>query len=102
MGISNYWSIASHHTKTSTTVSTHIMLALHQKLGVICTLFDRCQNSVTEDKDKEIEEIHITEALQRCGYARWSFNKVKKQMGGNKEQKIKNRNENNKNSHPLC
>ncbi len=58
---------------------------LHQKLGVICTLLDRCQNTVTDDKDKEIEEIRITEALQRCGYPRWSFNKVKKQMGRNKE-----------------
>ncbi len=66
---------------------------LYQKLGVICRLLDRCQNIVTDDKDNEIEETHITEALQRCGCPRWSFNKVKKQMGRNQEQKIKNRKE---------
>ncbi len=54
---------------------------------------DRCQNIVTDVNFKEIEEIHITEAMQRCGYPRWSFNKVKKQMGRRKEQKIKNRKE---------
>ncbi len=47
--LEEYLSFNSHH-------------PLHQKLGVIRTLLDRCQNIVTDDKDKEIEEIHITEA----------------------------------------
>ncbi len=75
------------HTDQYLSFNSHHLF--HQKLGVIRTLLDRCQNTVTDDKDKEIEEIHITEALQRCGYPRWRFNKVKKQMGKNKEQKIK-------------
>ncbi len=67
------------HTNLYLSFNSH--LPLHQKLGVIHTLFHRCQNIVTNDKDKEIEEIHITEALQRCGYPRWCFNKVKKTNG---------------------
>ncbi len=34
---------------------------------MIRRLLDRCQNIVTDDKDKEIEEIRIIEILQRCG-----------------------------------
>ncbi len=46
---------------------------------------------VTNKKDKEIEEIHITGTLQRCGYRNWTFKKLKKQMGMDKEQIFKNR-----------
>ncbi len=76
MGMSNYLYIASHHTQTNTSVST--------------SSETRC-DTYTDDKDKDIEEINITEALQRCGYPRWSFHKVNKQMSRSKEQTIKNR-----------
>jgi len=33
---------------------------LHQKLGVIRTLLNRCENVVTEEEDRRQEEEHIT------------------------------------------
>ena len=53
---------------------------LHQKLGVIRTLLDRCNSLVTEDKDREREEQHITKALQQCRYPTWAITQVKKDM----------------------
>ena len=41
---------------------------LHQKLRVIKTLLDRCNNIVSEPEDREEEVEHITKALERCGY----------------------------------
>ncbi|XP_072041861.1 uncharacterized protein [Amphiura filiformis] len=41
---------------------------LHQKLGVIRTLFDRMDSIVTEEEDKKEEEKKIRTALQNCGY----------------------------------
>ncbi len=72
-------------------LSFHSHHPLHQKLGMIRTLMDRCHNIVTEEGDREIEEKHITEALERCGYPKWTFEKVKRQRGRSKEQKEKNR-----------
>ena len=75
-----YLSFASHH-------------PVHQKLGVVRTLMDRCQNLVSEAEDREAQERHIREALKRCGYPGWSFKKVKQQMARPKAAKIKNRQE---------
>ena len=50
---------------------------LHQKLGVIRTLFDRKNNIVTEEEDKIQEEQKVKDALKPCGYPEWSFDKVK-------------------------
>jgi hypothetical protein len=63
---------------------------LHQKLGVIRTLFDRMNNIVTEDNDRTTEETRIKEALGRCGYPKWAFDKVKHQMD-NKTKKTVNK-----------
>ncbi len=44
-----------------------------------------------DDTEKKIEEIHIIgggRVLERCEYYSWTFKKVKKQMGMNKEQTI--------------
>jgi len=51
---------------------------LHQKLGVIRTLHNRCENVVTEEEDRRQEEEHITNALKKCGYPAWSIRKAKK------------------------
>jgi len=53
---------------------------LHQKLGVIRTLLNRCENVVTEEEDRKQEEEHITSALKKCSYLAWSIRKAKKDM----------------------
>ncbi|XP_072042857.1 uncharacterized protein [Amphiura filiformis] len=57
---------------------------LHQKLGVIRTLFDRMDSIVTEEEDKKEEEKKIRTALQNCGYPRWAMDRVKQQMSTSK------------------
>ena len=42
---------------------------------------------VTEEGDRKKEEEHIVEALGKCGYPKWSFQKMKKQMETKKDQK---------------
>ena len=49
---------------------------LHQKMGVIRTLLDRCKTLVTEEADKQKEREHIKEALTRCGYPQWTISTV--------------------------
>ena len=51
---------------------------LHQKLGVIRTLLNRCENVVTEEEDRRQEEEHITSASKQCGYPAWSIRKTQK------------------------
>ena len=41
---------------------------LHQKLGVIMTLFNRCDNVATEEEDWKQEKEHITSALKQCSF----------------------------------
>ncbi|XP_072039403.1 uncharacterized protein [Amphiura filiformis] len=57
---------------------------LHQKLGVIRTLFDRMDSIVTEEEDKKEEEQKIRTALQNCGYPRWAMDRVKQQISTSK------------------
>ena len=40
---------------------------LHQKLGVIKTLLDRCNSIISEPEDMDKEVDHITKALERYG-----------------------------------
>ncbi|XP_070550371.1 uncharacterized protein [Ptychodera flava] len=51
---------------------------LQHKLGVIQTLFHRAE-SVTDATDCVEEKQHITQALAKCGYPSWTFNRVSKQ-----------------------
>ncbi|XP_072025262.1 uncharacterized protein [Amphiura filiformis] len=60
---------------------------LHQKLGVVRTLLDRKNKIITEDRDKEEEEVTIKKTLSNCGYPSWSFDKVKQQMDTPKQKK---------------
>ena len=53
---------------------------LQNKLGVVRTLLDRCNNIITEEKDKETEETHIEDALNKCGYPNWTINKIRKSI----------------------
>ena len=49
---------------------------LHQKLGVIRTLYDRKDSIVTEEADKTKEEGIIKQALTTCGYPPWALDRV--------------------------
>jgi hypothetical protein len=60
---------------------------LHQKLGVIRTLYDRKDSIITEEEDKIAEERKIQEAMKVCGYPEWTFDKVK-----DERQKAKDKN----------
>ena len=59
---------------------------LHQKMGVIRTLFDKKDRIVTEDDDRLQEEEKVVRALKNCGYPQWTFKKVKDQMKVPKKQ----------------
>ncbi|XP_072041087.1 uncharacterized protein [Amphiura filiformis] len=61
---------------------------LHQKLGVIRSLYYRKDTIVTEEADKEEEEKKVQKALQTCGYPNWTFEKVKDQMQSVKPKKV--------------
>ena len=51
---------------------------LHQKLGVVHTLFNRCDTVVSDPKDREDETTTISTALSQCGYPRWTFKRKNK------------------------
>ena len=53
---------------------------LHQKLGVVRTLLDRCEGIISEEQDRVEERDTIKSALQVCGYPPWAIEKVKKQQ----------------------
>ena len=59
------------HTDQYLNFSSHHQL--HQKLGVIKTILDRCNNDVSEPEDREKEVEHITKARERCGYPSWTI-----------------------------
>ena len=66
---------------------------IHQKLGVIKTLLDRCNTIVSKPEGREKEVEHITKALNICSYSSWSIKKMKEQQfqkGKTKEKKEKN------------
>ena len=65
----------------------------HQKLGVIMTLFNRCDNVVTEEEDRRQEEEHITSALKQCSYPAWSIQTAKKDMQDNSDERLKKANQ---------
>ena len=65
---------------------------LHQKLGVIKTLLDRCNNIVTDLEDRRKEEEYISKALHECGYPKWTIRKIReKQQNQQRKSKEKNK-----------
>ena len=64
---------------------------LHQKLGVIKTLIDRCNNIVTNPEDRCKEEEYITKDLQECGYPKWAIRKIREKQQ-NQRRKTKDKN----------
>ena len=53
---------------------------LEHKLGIARTIYDRCDNIVTDPKDAKLEVQHINQALGKCGYPSWTFKKVQQQL----------------------
>ncbi|KAI8493465.1 hypothetical protein Bbelb_288620 [Branchiostoma belcheri] len=49
---------------------------LEQKPGVIRTLFHRADAIITSDEAKSKEHSHLKNALNKCGYRTWTFNKA--------------------------
>ena len=45
---------------------------LHQKLGVVRTLYHRCDSIVTSDEEKKQEKDLIASSLASCGYPKWT------------------------------
>ena len=65
---------------------------LHQKLGIIKTLLDRCNNIVTDQEDRRKEEEYISMALQECGYPKWTIRTIReKQQNQQRKSKEKNK-----------
>ena len=51
---------------------------VQHKLGVIQTLHHRADSVITDPVDQESEKSHINNALKKCGYPNWSFDKAAK------------------------
>ena len=60
---------------------------LNHKMDVIHTLYDHCDNIVTEEADAAKEIDHVNRALGTCSYPSWFFKTVRVQlsMGVEKE-----------------
>jgi len=50
---------------------------------------ERSQCLVTEVKDRKQEDLHVEEALQACGYPKWTFNKVRCQIECKRDKKTR-------------
>ena len=62
-----------------TQISTLISITanpLHQKLGIIQTLFDRDRTLVSDKSDQQKEIDNVKETLRHCGYLDWTFKLV--------------------------
>ena len=46
---------------------------LIHKLGVIRILYERSDNIIIDEKDRQEEIHHINKALRNCGYLPWAF-----------------------------
>ena len=73
------------HTDQYLIFSSHY--ALNHKLGVIQTLYDQCDNIVTEEVDAAKEITHVDHALCACGCPSWSFKIVREQLDQQELQK---------------
>ena len=63
--------------------------SLHQKLEVICTLFEHAKALTTEEADRQAEMDNIKTALRQCGYPDWAFKSVEKKVQEEKTKKRK-------------
>ena len=67
---------------------------LNQKLGVVHTLYHRCESIVTTDPEKTKEKQLIAKSLTSCGYPKWTLREKKsrsKKKRNNITRKIRKR-----------
>jgi hypothetical protein len=64
-------------THTNQYLNFHSNHPIVHKLGVVRTLFERCNTVGTAKEDQNEKTQTITKALGNCGYPKWTFNKVK-------------------------
>ena len=60
---------------------------IQHKLGVVRTLYERADNIITDPKEAENEVVHVNKALQKCGYPKWTFRKVRRDLDTREERK---------------
>ena len=65
-------------THTDQYLNFHSNHPVQHKLGVIQTLHHRADSVITDPVDQESEKLHINNALKKCGYPNWSFDKAAK------------------------
>ena len=58
-------------------------------MSIVRTLLDRCNNIITEEEDRQKEELHIRAALSACGYPEWSMKLAKEQLHSTANKKAK-------------
>jgi len=52
-------------------------------------LLERSYCLVTEIEDRKQEDFYVEEALRACGYPKWTFNKVRRQIESKRDKKTK-------------
>ena len=62
---------------------------LHQKLGIVRTVFDRANTLISTEEDRLAEISSIKAALRLCNYANWTFRQVQKMMKNKKRDQTK-------------
>ena len=58
----------------------HFHHPLNHNLGVIQTLYNWCNNIVTDPSDTVKEITHVNQALSKFWYPEWAFKKVQQQL----------------------
>ena len=53
------------------------------------TLLESSQCLVSETEDRKQEDFHVEEALRACGYPKWTFNKVRRQIESKTDKKTR-------------
>ena len=76
----NHLKIAIYRKPTNTGSYLHFNShhPLHQKIGIVKTLFNRYDNIVSENNNKVTEKEKITNDLHKCGYPKWAIEKGKR------------------------
>ena len=65
---------------------------LHQKMGVIRTLMERCKTFMSEEADRAKErETTIKVALTVCDYPQWPITSVQNRIAGTEAGKEQNK-----------
>jgi len=59
------------------------------KLSVVRILLERSQCLITEIEDRKREDSHVEEDFRACGYPKWTFDKVRRQIESKRHKKTR-------------